>query len=110
MAYGFEAKNDSGNVIINDVIEMLKKHPEIDDSQTLIVNFNKFAASSLDFFVYTFTHTTNWVKYHEIKEDVLLKIYNIITDHGAECAFPTSTVHMPDPVQFAGQVAPAGVE
>lgn len=96
--------------IINDVIDMLKKHPEIDDSQTLIVNFNKFAASSLDFFVYTFTHTTNWIKYHEVKQDVLFKIYNIITEHGAECAFPTSTVHMPDPIQLAGSGAPAGVE
>jgi MscS family membrane protein len=96
--------------IINDVIEMLKKHPEIDDSQTLIVNFNQFAASSLEFFVYTFTHTTNWVKYHEVKQDVLFKIYNIITGHGAECAFPTSTVHLPDPVQLEQQAAPVGVE
>ena len=96
--------------IINDVIDMLKKHPEIDDSQTLIVNFNQFAASSLEFFVYTFTHTTNWVKYHEVKQDVLFKIYNIITEHGAECAFPTSTVHLPDPVQLEQQAAPVGVE
>ena len=96
--------------IINDVIDMLKKHPEIDESQTLIVNFNKFAASSLDFFVYTFTHTTNWIKYHEVKQDVLFKIYNIITEHGAECAFPTSTVHMPDSVQFEGLGAQVGVE
>ena len=97
-------------VIINDVVDMLKKHPEIDNSQTLIVNFNKFATSSLDFFVYTFTHTTNWIKYHEVKQDVLFKIYNIITEHGAECAFPTSTVHVPDPVQLEPQCAPVGVE
>lgn len=45
----------------DDVKAMLKAHPEIDDSRTLIVNFNKFAPSSLDFFVYTFTHNTNWV-------------------------------------------------
>jgi MscS family membrane protein len=82
--------------IVEAVKKMLLAHPEIDHSQTMIVNFNKFAASSLDFFVYTFTHTTNWVRYHEIKHDVLLKILDIITAQGAEVAFPTSTVHLPD--------------
>ena len=41
--------------IINDVKEMLTNHPEIDNTQTLMVNFNQFATSSLDFFIYTFT-------------------------------------------------------
>ena len=86
--------------IISDVVKMLKEHPEIDETQTLIVNFNAFAASSLDFFVYTFTHTTNWIKFHEVKQDVLFKIYSIITDHGAEVAFPTSTIHVPEQIQL----------
>jgi MscS family membrane protein len=86
--------------IIGDVVNMLKTHPEIDESQTLIVNFNEFGPSSLDFFVYTFTHTTNWIKFHEVKQDVLFKIYEIITRHGAEVAFPTSTIHVPEPVQL----------
>lgn len=91
---------DKLETIIKDVIDMLKAHPEIDDTQTLIVNFNAFAASSLDFFVYTFTHTTNWVKFHGVKQDVLFKIYNIIIGHGAEVAFPTSTIHVPEPLQL----------
>lgn len=80
--------------IVDKVKAMLVAHPEIDDSQTLIVNFNSFAPSSLDFFIYTFTHTTNWVKYHEVKQDVLLKVVQIIEDAGAEIAFPTSTIHL----------------
>ena len=84
--------------IVRDVKQMLIEHPEIDATQTLIVNFTQFGPSSLDFFIYTFTHTTNWVRYHEVKHDVLLKIYAIITGYGAEVAFPTSTVHVPDGV------------
>lgn len=80
--------------IISDVKEMLTNHPEIDTTQTMIVNFNKFAASSLDFFVYTFTKTTNWIKYHEVKQDVLFKITEIVEKHGAEMAFPTSTIYI----------------
>jgi MscS family membrane protein len=80
--------------IVEDVKAMLGQHPEIDTSQTLMVNFNSFAASSIDFFVYTFTKTTVWTRYHEIKQDVLLRISEIISRHGAEIAFPTSTVHV----------------
>lgn len=80
--------------IISDVKDMLMTHPEIDATQTLIVNFNQFAASSLDFFVYTFTKTTNWIEFHDVKQDVLFKITDIISKHGAEIAFPTSTIHL----------------
>ena len=84
-------------VIVDDVRGMLQNHPEIDPDKTLIVNFNGFAPSSCDFFVYTFTRTTDWIRFHHIKENVLLKIIEIIESHGAEMAFPTSTVHLIDP-------------
>ena len=67
---------------------------EIDQNRTMIVNFNAFNESSVDFFVYTFTKTTNWVHYHEVKQDVLLKISNIIEENNAEIAFPTTTMFL----------------
>lgn len=92
---------DKMAVIVEDVRNMLKGHEAIDQNQTLIVNFNAFSASSVDFFIYTFTKTTNWVRFHEIKQDVLLKMSEIISGHSAEIAFPTSTVHVPDQVRLA---------
>lgn len=80
--------------ILRDVKQMLLDHPDLDTTQTLIVNFNTFASSSLDFFVYTFTKTTNWIEFHEVKQDVLIKIMNIIEENGAEFAFPTQTLHL----------------
>lgn len=83
--------------IIAAVKSMLEKHEEIDTKTTLIVNFNSMGASSLDFFVYTFTKTTDWVHYHEVKQDVLLKIIDIIHGHDADIAFPTTTLDgLPD--------------
>ncbi|MDR2689585.1 MAG: mechanosensitive ion channel family protein [Azoarcus sp.] len=75
--------------IVDDIRDMLANHPEIDPSQTLIVNFNQYNEYSLDILVYTFTRTTVWVDFHVIKQDILLKISAIITRHGAEIAFPT---------------------
>ncbi len=97
---------DKMEAILAAVRNMLQQHPEIDQSQTLMVNFNTFGPSSLDFFIYTFTRTTVWTEYHRVKEDVLLRIYHIITAQGAEVAFPTRTLHiaenggnMPQPEQ-----------
>ncbi len=89
------------DVIVAQVKGMLETHPDIDTQQTLMVNFNQFGPSSLDFFIYTFTRTTDWQQYHQIKQDILLKIADIIAAHGAEIAFPTSTVYL------AGQDATA---
>ncbi len=86
--------SDKLNEILGDIRTMLQSHDEIDSGQTLMVNFNKYAPSSLDFFIYTFTKTTNWVKYHKVKQDVLFQILKIIEKHGAEVAFPTSTLHL----------------
>lgn len=82
------------SAIVADVKAMLQEHDEIDETQTLIVNFNTFGPSSLDFFIYTFTKTKNWILFHEVKQDVLMKVAEIIDKHGAQIAFPTHIVHI----------------
>ncbi|MDO6452100.1 mechanosensitive ion channel family protein [Neptunomonas phycophila] len=94
--------------IVTDVKNMLRGHEAIDQNQTMIVNLNTFAPSSLDFFIYTFTKTTDWIEYHEIKEDVLLKVMEIIESNNAEVAFPTSTVHLVPEGEF--QMSSVGVQ
>jgi len=80
--------------ITQDVIQMLENHDEIDNKEVMMVNFNRFADSSLEFFIYTYTKTTQWEKYHEIKHGILLKVSEIITKNKAEIAFPTFTSHV----------------
>lgn len=80
--------------ITQQVKNMLQEHPDIAHHLTLMVNFDVFNNSSLDFFIYTFTRTTDWMEYHKIKQDVLLKILNIIESLGAECAFPSRTLYV----------------
>lgn len=84
--------------IVADVKDMILNHPDIDTERVIIVNFDTFAPSSLDILIYCFTKTREWVEFHEIKQDVLLKVIDIVGKHGAECAFPTSTLHVPDGV------------
>ena len=92
--------------IVRDIKAMLRAHPDIDQAPTMIVNFTQFAASSLDIMVYTFTVTTAWVAYHEVKQDVMLKIAEIVERHGAEIAFPTRTLHVEGAVDTVPASAP----
>jgi MscS family membrane protein len=80
--------------VVADIKAMLMAHEAIDISQTLIVNFTGFGASSLDIMVYAFTKTTVWVEFHAVKQDVLLRIGHIVAARGAEIAFPTQTLHL----------------
>lgn len=84
--------SDKVGAIVADVKSMLQNHDEIDKTKTLIVNLNAYAPSSLEFFIYTFTKTTDWIHFHEIKQDVMLKIIDIVLSHDAQFAFPTTTL------------------
>jgi len=84
------------SAILRDIETMLRQHPEIDTNQTLMVNLFEFGSSSLNFFIYTFTKTINWVDFQAIQQDVFLKAIDIIAQHGAACAFPTTTLNFAD--------------
>ena len=84
--------------IVDEVKAMLIAHEEIDADKTMMVNFNEFSDSSVDFFIYAFTKTTKWVKFHQIKQDVMLRIAAIVEANQAEIAFPTTTLHMAQPL------------
>lgn len=81
--------------IVKDIENMLREHPEIDTTQTLFVKLIEFGSSALNILIYTFTKTTDWVKFQTVQEDVFLKMIDIVASHGAQFAFPTSTVHIP---------------
>ncbi len=93
---------DHMEAITNEVREMLTAHSEIDEKQTLMVQFDAFNASSVDFFIYCMTHTVDWQHYHEVKQDVLLKINGIVGRNGAEIAYPTRTLKVKMSPEMAG--------
>jgi MscS family membrane protein len=80
--------------ICEQVETYLKANNDIDEKQTLMVNFNSFADSSLEFFIYCFTHTTHWQTFHGIKQKVLFKVGEIINNEGAQIAFPSRSIYM----------------
>ena len=83
--------DDIGKVkaIVEDIRAMIRKCPEIDQDQPVSVNFDKFNDFSLDIAVRALSHVTTGAEFQRAKQDILLKIADIIARHGAEIAFPT---------------------
>jgi MscS family membrane protein len=79
--------------ITQDILAMLTSDGNIDQSKTLLVNFNLFGDSSLNIMIYCFTKTTAWGEWLTVQQAVYLKIIDIVHQHGADFAFPSSTLY-----------------
>ncbi len=97
LTYG--TSRDQVNAIVKEIRDMLHNHEKISQKESLLVNFESFGDSSLNIFIYTFTNTSNWERYLNIREDIHLKIMKIVEDNGASFAFPSQSIYveqMPD--------------
>lgn len=75
--------------VIQKIESYIRNHPEI-HQETIFVTFDQFDVDSLDLFIYFFTNSTVWGEYLAVKEEVNLKILDILAEEGVELAFPVS--------------------
>ncbi len=61
---------------------------------TLMVYLDHFSDSSIDILVYSFTKTTDWQKWLEVKQDILYKIWDILEANNLEFAFPSQSIYL----------------
>ncbi len=80
--------------VTEDLRSMLQSHPGIAHDQTLLIRFDRFEDSYLGIFIYTFTNTSDWERYLEIKEDINLKIMEIVENNGLSFAFPSQSIYV----------------
>ncbi|MCE3255632.1 MAG: MscS Mechanosensitive ion channel [Rickettsiaceae bacterium] len=72
--------------IISQIKRMINNHEGIDKSCGILVNLSKFGESSVELFVDAFTSTKKWAEYSAIKQDILLKISDVIRRNQAGLA------------------------
>lgn len=82
--------------VCKDLRAMLQQHPDIAQDQTLLVRFVNFNSSTLDILVYCYAKTTDWARFMQVQEDVLTKMGDIVSRHGASFAYPTITSYNVD--------------
>ncbi len=89
--------------IVEDIRNMLLSHPDIAKDESLLIYFDQFEDSSLSIFCYFFTNTAVWQEYLKIREDINLKIKEIVEQNGSSFAFPSNSVYFETPLKVESE-------
>lgn len=88
----YDTHPDTMRAIIADIQKLLDDNEKTNmDGQ---VRFDGFGPSSLDLLVYYFVDTLEYEEYLKVKEHINFSIMDIVHKHGADFAFPSTTVYL----------------
>ncbi len=88
----YETTNDDLMAIKKDVLELLNTHNEI-NQELILVNFDNFGDSGLNLMCYFFTSTTKWKEYLDLREEMHLKIRDIVIANKSDFAYPSQMIY-----------------
>ena len=88
--------------LLEDIRALLRDNPDV-HQDTIVVNFTNYGTSSLDIQLVWFAADPDWVKHMALRERINLKILRAVAARGLAFAFPTQTMHMPEPM--GGKIA-----
>jgi MscS family membrane protein len=88
----YETDGDQLRHVLAGMREMLHSHPMI-ASDTVRVRFIGYGASSLDIEIRVYAKTREWNEFYAIREDILLRMKDIVSESGTDFSFPSVTVY-----------------
>lgn len=89
----YETTPDQLRYILVEIRKLLYSHERV-ISDTPRVRFINFGAYSLDIEVLAYVNSTDWAEFLGIREDIFLRIMDIIEASGSGFAFPSQTLYM----------------
>lgn len=89
----YETSADQLRHLLAHIRELLLSHPRIDPA-TARARFIGFGASSLDLEVMAYVLTRDWAEFLAIREDVWLRIMDLVEQSGTGFAFPSQTLYL----------------
>lgn len=112
----YQSKFSDIRQAVEDIREMLKKHPGIANEhtayqnayrqaklvseedfkgvkRTTLVYMDEYASSSINILIYCFSRTVDWAEWLEVKEDAMYKVAEILEKNNLDFAYPTMTIH-----------------
>lgn len=88
----YETSADQLRHVLTYLRRMLIGHPKV-SPERLRVRFTGFGASSLDVEIFAYIRTRVYPEYWAIREDINLRIIDIVNDSGTGFAFPSQTTY-----------------
>jgi MscS family membrane protein len=89
----YETTPDQLRYILVEIRKLLYSHERV-IPDTPRVRFINFGAYSLDIEVVAYVNSTDWAEFLGIREDIFLRIMDIIKASGSGFAFPSQTLYM----------------
>lgn len=89
----YETTPDQLRFLLARIRELLHSHPRI-DPPTVRVRFDGYGDSALNIGIRVYARTREWNGHFAVREDVFLRIYDIVTGAGSGFAFPSPTVYL----------------
>lgn len=89
----YESTPDQLRYVLAQLRRMLHAHPRI-DGETIRVRFAGYGESALKVDMRVYAMTREWNDFFAIREDVYLRICDIVAEAGTRFAFPSQTVYV----------------
>ena len=82
--------------IRNEITNLIENNSDFakNDLTSYFVRIDSFSESSIDMLVQTFTVTNDWGEYLKVKEDLAVKIIEIVEKNSAGFAFPSQSIYL----------------
>lgn len=92
------AKEEDNQQISDHALDLKRNIVSLDDllgyKRNLFIVLEEFAGSSINILVYCFSKTTIWGEWLLIRQDVMLKIMDILAKHNLNFAFPSQSLYI----------------
>jgi MscS family membrane protein len=89
----YDTSREKLDTLLEGIRRILREHPFVNGSNSR-VRFNEFGESSLNILVVIHLMTEDSAEELEYREDILLRIMDLVTGMGVEFAFPTRTLYL----------------
>ena len=89
----YETTPDQLRYLLAGMRELFHAHPRI-NSDTVRVRFSGYGDSALNITVRVYAQTREWNDFHAIREDIFLRLYDLVIGAGTGFAFPSQTIYM----------------
>ena len=89
----YETTADQLRYVLAEIRQLLYAHPMV-ESRSARIRFVRFGGSSLDLEIFSYILTSDYNRFLEVQEDLLLRIMDIVEASGTGIAFPSQTAYL----------------
>ena len=89
----YETTPEQVRAVLDGMRRLLETHPSV-DPDSVRVRFIRLGSFSLDIEIFAYLFASDWNRFLEMQEELLLRVTEIVRNAGAEIAFPSQTMYV----------------